>query len=84
MDAAGRIQVQAASDASSRLASLSVMGRGDGKAQRWLYTFCMPSAKKGAIVTARYKSVTDVAVAIAVFLMSSGFPSQLPDEYAIA
>src|SRR5574341_74929 len=38
----------------------TVMGRGDGKADQWLYNFYSPKAKKSAIVTARDKAVTDV------------------------
>lgn len=35
----------------------SLQGRGDGKADSWLYTFYSPKAKKSAIVTARDKKI---------------------------
>ena len=35
----------------------TLMGRGDGRADQWLYTFYSPKAKKSAIVTARDKAV---------------------------
>ncbi|HEX9720642.1 MAG TPA: hypothetical protein VGA59_13020 [Ramlibacter sp.] len=38
----------------------TLMGRGDGKADQWLYTFYSPKAKKSAIVTARDKTVANV------------------------
>jgi hypothetical protein len=38
----------------------TLMGRGDGKADSWLYTYYSPGAKKSAIVTTRDKAVTEV------------------------
>lgn len=35
----------------------TLMARGDGKADQWLYTFYSPKAKKSAIVTVRDKTV---------------------------
>lgn len=35
----------------------SLQGRGDGRADSWLYTFYSPKAKKSAIVTARDKKI---------------------------
>jgi len=35
----------------------TLMGRGDGKADQWLYMYYSPKAKKSAIVTARDKTV---------------------------